>query len=460
MQNGTGMGNRSSERLLRSVRSCLAAVLVSLLVVVGCGCTITIGGGFTDVEDDSQAGPAEVPTLPEPTVWHVPPPELTPEQQQRQDEVDQFLAEQYRDYKIIEATQGYSGDIIYWVDSDSIPGADLEPPPPTWTEADLTPPPGVELARSELELYSELRGPDWTTPIHRPDFSAYVMGMTDATSIIDYIENFQVSGMPAGDKRLYAGLASPIPNTGASASINQFEGDVEQGTFSLIEVAVMCRGSNYPATHEQIGAAVSRDRTAGSFNAKARIRVEFLTHGDVKLGNRVGGWDGQVAGFIPRKGRPYGPEATLPASTPGLATQYEHRFDISQDASGNWWIAHNGNTLGHYPANLFTMLNGGACESSWYGEVYDPTPTDWTWTNMGSGEFPPTGYGYASYVRDPSIRDLFGTPVYPGDCPEPFCRPRPFSNKCYQRTQLTISPPPWSRFFYLGGPGGDAPGCD
>lgn len=368
MQNGSSAGDRGSEHRSGSVILCLLC-LAAMLV---CGCTITIGGGFTELKEDGAAGPGDAPPLPEPTVWRVPPPELTPEQQPRQDEVDQLLAERYRDYTIVEATQGYSGDIIYWVDSDTIPGADLEPPAPTWTEADLTPPPGVELARSELELYPELRGPDWTTPIHRPDFSAYVMGLTEATSIIDYIENFQVPGMPAGDKRLYAGLASPIPNTGASASINQFEGEVEQGTFSLIEIAVICRGLN-PAAHEQIGAAVSRDRTAGSLSAKARIRVEFLTHGEVKLGDRVGGWDGQVAGFIPRKGRPYGPEAPLPASTPGLATQREHRFDISQDASGNWWIAHNGNTLGHYPAHLFTTLNGGGCESAWYGEVYDPT---------------------------------------------------------------------------------------
>ena len=396
MQNGTGAGDCGSERVMRHVQLCLVVVLVFLLAVIGCGCTITIGGGFMDSEDNGAAGPTEAPPLPQPTVWRVPSPELTPEQQQRHDEVDRFLAEQYREYTIVEATQGYSGDIIYWVDSDSIPGADLEPPAPAWTEADLIPPPGAQLARSELELYPELRGPDWTTPIHRPDFSAYVMGMTGATSILDYIENFQVSGMPAGDKRLYAGFSSNIPNTSTSGTINQFEGDVEQGTFSLIEIAVMCSGLNYPSTHEQVGAVVTRDRTAGSFSAKARIRVEFLTRGDVKLGNLVGGWDGQVAGFIPRKDRPYGPEATLPTSTPGLATQYEHRFDISQDGSGNWWIAHNGNTLGHYPAKLFKMLNGAGCQSSWYGEVYDPTPTDWTWTDMGSGQFPAAGYGYAS----------------------------------------------------------------
>lgn len=53
MQNGTGAGDRSSGRLLGSVRLCLAVVLVCLLAALGCGCTITIGGGFTNFADCS-----------------------------------------------------------------------------------------------------------------------------------------------------------------------------------------------------------------------------------------------------------------------------------------------------------------------------------------------------------------------------------------------------------------------
>jgi hypothetical protein len=45
--------------------------------------------------------------------------------------VDQYLLEEYRDYEIVATTQGYSGDITDWVDSDSLPGPQLEPPPPT-----------------------------------------------------------------------------------------------------------------------------------------------------------------------------------------------------------------------------------------------------------------------------------------------------------------------------------------
>lgn len=141
----------------------------------------------------------------------------------------------------------------------------------------------------------------------------------------------------------------------------------------------------------------------------------------------------------------------------GLSVQQENLLEIWQDAGGNWWIAHNGNTLGHYPANLFTMLNKASCWSSWYGEVYDPSPANWTWTDMGSGEFDTAGYGYASYVRNPIWRDLLSSPQPPLDA----FSSGPFVPACYRRSALLMTPEDsWTRFFYLGGPGGGAPGCD
>jgi hypothetical protein len=193
-------------------------LLLFLIMAFGCGCTITLGDGSALLDDDSGAEP-EAPRLPDPTEWRVAPSPLTPEQQQRQVEVDQHVIEQYGDYRIIETTQGYSGDITDWVDSATIPWAFLTPPPPTWTQEDLQHlPEGAELARTELDLYPELRGPAGTTPIHRPDFSVYVMGLTDASSPQDYIDNYQVGGQPSDKNRLYAGLISVLPNMGVSGT--------------------------------------------------------------------------------------------------------------------------------------------------------------------------------------------------------------------------------------------------
>jgi hypothetical protein len=390
---------------------------------------------------------------------------LTPQEQQRKEEVDQYLADQYADYYIYEATQGYSGDIYYWVDPNTIPGSSLTPPPAPWTAEDLIPPAGAELGYGELELYPELRGPDWTIPIHRPDFWEYVGGATTAISLQDYLQNYQVSGKPGGPNRLYAGLISNIPNNGASGNINQFQGDVELGTFSLIEIAVVCPAPKDGPMVEQIGVVISRDRATFG-DAQTRVHVEYLTQGGAGYGEHWrGGWDERQKGFIAYPHRQIAPGQVVPGSVPGSATetQKEYRVDIFQSSSGDWWIALNGKALGYYPADLFARLNSGACAAAWYGEVFDPTPADWTWTDMGGSEFASAGWGYASYIRDPTFHEGVFGPWYAADCFDlnPLaCEMGPVNAACYTRSELTIGLPPWGRYFYLGGPGGDAPGCD
>lgn len=203
----------------------------------------------------------------------------------------------------------------------------------------------------------------------------YIMGLTGATSVRDYVENYQVSGQPAGQNRLYAGLRSIVPNMGVSGNVNQFQGDVEPGTFTLIELAVACPPLPFDPV-ELIGVALSRDRANSGPNfgdGKTRIHVEYFTQGGGPgySGNRRGGWDLKQVGFVPYPARPYDPGVEVKASLFGVGKQQEHRLDIFQAGSGDWWIAHNGNLLGHYPANLFKMLNGGACWAAWYGEVYE-----------------------------------------------------------------------------------------
>jgi hypothetical protein len=102
----------------------------------------------------------------------------------------------------------------------------------------------------------------------------------------------------------------------------------------------------------------------------------------------------------------------------------------------------------------------GACETQWYSEVYDPTPTDWTWTDMGSGEFPAAGYGYVSYIRNPTFRDVLFGPWYPGAGIATFNKKELAETPCYDRTDLMQQSSPWDYVFYFGGPGGDAPGCN
>lgn len=429
----------------------IRAILLAASLLSGCGT------GAEDRED--RLGNAETApvgqSLPEPAIRRVDPPTLDAEQHRRQAEVDQYLAQRYDDlgWRIVETTQTYIGDIIDWLDPASVPGSDAEPPPRPSPE-ELQPAPGASLALSEFDMYPELRGPHGTIPMLRPSFARYVQGDAAAKSIDDFIINHHVPGMPAGQRRLYAGLGKVVANTTAMSFTNAFGGTIETGTFTLLEMSILNSGPSPSTTHEQVGIAVSRDKVNfGHADSLVRIQVEFIAMGD-QVGNYKGGWDGLVEGFVPAAGRPYPPGTVFTPSTIG-GTQYEHQLKI-QISGGNWWVAHNGNWLGYYPGWLFDLINTSAAEAHWYGEVYDSTPTNWTWTDMGSGLFASTGYGNASYFRNPYYITPLGSSYWADGAGNAL----PNANACYTKSNLLSGASPWDRYFYLGGPGGEAPGCD
>jgi hypothetical protein len=280
-----------------------------------------------------------------------------------------------------------------------------------------------------------------------------VLGEAEAISVDDFIRRHHVPGMPAGQSRLYAGMARIVANTTAMSWVNEFGGIIESETLSILEMAIVDRGPSPATTHEQVGIAVSRDRHI-YLDSVTRLQVEFMTAGDNVTGPQIGGWDPFFSGFVAAAGRPYGPGIALTASTIG-GSQYEGALKI-QLSGGNWWVAHNGNWLGYYPGSLFNLINSSAAEVLWYGEVYDPTPTNWTWTNMGSGLFASAGFGNASYFRNPYCVASSGISYWANNNTNAL----PKANACYTRSDLLSGAPPLDRYFFLGGPGGEATGCD
>src|SRR5262245_40535261 len=133
-----------------------------LFAVVCCGCSFKLELGNGTSFDDSGAsgdtgtsggtgatGGWQVSLLPTPPGYV--PPAYTPEQQARYDEVDPYLVNgPWAGYSILAATQGYSGDIYYWVDDNTLPPAYQTAP--SWTAEDLIPADGTTLGRTELEL--------------------------------------------------------------------------------------------------------------------------------------------------------------------------------------------------------------------------------------------------------------------------------------------------------------------
>lgn len=405
--------------------------------------------------------------LPDPDTWVSEPPPLDNTQQARQAEVDAHLAELYKDRPIVATKQGYSGDIVDWIDSSALPLPDELVIPPFPIEA-LATQAGVELPQSELDRFPELLGPPGTTPQLRPDFSDYVLGNTGASSLRDYLDHHQVFGMPADQDRLYAGIDYVGPNQGVAAIINHFGGEVEEDTFSLVEMAVACPADG--PVEELIGIVLSIDRKnfKGALDkeqaSRPRIHVEYVRTENGKL---KGVWDLREEVFEPNRldMQNWPSQIPIPLRTVlgGEITvstingaQYEHTMGIFRIPSGSWWILYRNQILGHYPAKLFKLLSKGACRAHWYEEIYDGTPANWTTTDMGSGEFAEAGPGRADYIRRMMYLDPFWaahevTELNSTDS-------RPYEPNCYSRS-LMKSEPLTGRLIFCGGPGSNAPLC-
>jgi hypothetical protein len=422
--------------------------LLSFFALQLSGCVITIGPFDDDASVDDKTS-----VLPAPKDGEAPVP-LDDAQQARQQEADRYIMDViYQGATVTQAIQLPSGDIIDGLDRNTLPALPDSLPPLPWTPADLTLPPGVEVGLADFEQYPELLDLVTTAaPFERPDFSAYIMGETDATSIEDYLARYQVGGEQSGTEQLYAGLISREPNRGVWGYMNQFRPEVEPGSLSLMEFAVGCSAGG--DTTEQIGVVISVDKANG-WGAEPRLHVEYARPNPY-TGKLEYVWDGRDGQFKANPFRRHRPGQIVDVST--LAgRQVEHLMGILQaPITGDWWIWYKDEFLGYYPAKLFTMLNDGACTSAWYGEVgrrKPDSPTAWPKTEMGSGQHGSAGPLLAAYVRNPQYLDItywFGVP--PNDeYPTNWMGPSP--EECYTRTDLVDG------MMYLGGDGGNDPYC-
>lgn len=398
----------------------MAYWLFAPVAVVISGCTITLG----PLDESDEREPRKTSVLPapeqparpeQPPGPEQPPPEepvLDEAQRARQEEVERYVAEvMYHGAPIVRSIQLPSGDIVDGLDRAWLPAIPYELPPLPWAPEELVLPSGVELGLSEAEAVPEFLDLVATAaPFHRPTFWPYVLGETDAISIEDYLDRYQVAGQPTGPDRLYAGLQSLEPNRGVSAFMNQFRPEVAPGSFSLLEFAVVCPAEG--PLEELIGVAISVDKVNGFgkreqplTDGEPRLHVEYISFNNGKYQHA---WDDRGGKFVANPLRRASPGQIVPVSTPG-GVQVEHLIAIFQAPTGDWWIAYQHELLGYYPASLFGTLHAGACRSDWYGEVYRSASAPAFQnqngaikTEMGSGEFANAGWPYAAYVRNPT----------------------------------------------------------
>lgn len=229
---------------------------------------------------------------------------------------------------------------------------------------------------------------------------------------------------------------------------------------SLLEMAVGCRNLANGEMEQQIGIAAVRDHanfTSNNFSdAVLRLNVEFLTHGGGWTGPTMGGWDSPRIHDFHRYQDKSNPLAPVPGMT--LPTTVDGLLSVSlfwiRLWNGNWWIGWNGFWVGHYDGTLFgdnDSFATNACEVLWYGEVYDPkaTPTTWTKTDMGSGQFASDSFSAASFTN-PSYLDMLANPQWPDHgslVPHS-------DDHCYTTSALIFGLAPLYRYFYCSADGG------
>jgi hypothetical protein len=419
-------------------------------------------GGF-----DSTYQQVTLRKLPDPTIRRVALPRLSDAEQRRQDEVDSFILRQYEGFVILETTQTYAGDIVDWLDPDSVPGSREPPPPDEQIVPEGSSPEDEWRPLTEFDVYPEVRGPKGSVPMHRPTFEGYVNGSSGAASFEEFLAEAKLAtGQPNGQTRLYGGyMFTGEPLLRAVSNMQHFAGTVAVNTFNILEVAVIC-GSG--TTQELVGIVVGRGAAGdlGGDGSVLRIQAEFFTDGNDTIGNNQGGWHGLVTGFTPALDAPYGPGGQMTGISEPGGGQWWSPIEIRL-FNGNWWLRHNGNWLGHYPGTFFNLIDDEACRVDWYGEVRDTSPASWTSTNMGTGEFAAAGNLFASFHSNTFYGKTDGTAVWPdqlGTGLTNFGSLEAGPNiadgvdaACYTTGNMTTS---GTRKFYLGGPGGDATGCD
>ena len=196
--------------LIHDFRSLLRIVSYELgtffFLLMLTACTITIGpyDGTNDRPDDSGY------SLPDPSnddgqSTNEQPP-LDDAQQARKNEVDKYIRDVVYQGGTIVATLAFpSGDVIDFVDRDTLPTLPFGLPQVPWTAADLVPPIGVDFGVTEFDQIPEMLDHAATaTPFVRPTFWPYILGDTDALSIEDYLERYQEGGAPVSAERLHA----------------------------------------------------------------------------------------------------------------------------------------------------------------------------------------------------------------------------------------------------------------
>lgn len=380
---------------------------------------------------------------------------------------EHLLKDHFSKYHVLSTTHTAAGETVDWVDPHGLdPDFDSRTPPLPQKAPD-----GVDNAQSVTPASlrglgsPSLQGPLGLAPVLRPNFSYYISGESGKPNLAAFIASIE-KPRSASTTHLYAGYrdASATPlNTATQAWVNLWDiQGVPADGMSLVQGAMSsCQSTAQGAALESVEWGVMKQRALYGDDLLHHFAY-FNTNGYTSEGDYKGGYNQIHLGFVPCAA-PVCPVAFTPGAivggpySTGGGTQYERRLEI-QLFQNAWWIGDFTTTvtwLGYYPIGPidqqkipYQFLTTGACNASWFGETFDPTPTTWNTEDMAGGFFPSQGYGWAGYVRNIINARASGNVWFSTSAST-----LPEEPLCYTRSSIGSGSGNWSRYFYYGGPG-------
>jgi hypothetical protein len=400
------------------------------------------------------------------------------ERQRRADRIRNYFQERGTQRSVVTTTHTKSGQTIDWIRPESqIPEGQKLAVAPTATGGVRTPPgnktkidvytkaPSTNdrVAKTEVQLDPEARGPAGTVPVVRFDVETYLKTVQDLPENPADVFKKPPPPSPDSNNRYYGVWQRFDTFFGTSGRINIWDtaGPVS-GETSIAQTAVI-RGNPMQAIE---AGKIESDSLNG--DDRPHFFTFYRTNGGA-TGDWVGGYNTLQKGWI----------QVSSSVSPGMSlTNWDSTVDGNQYSldlevrlwNGNWWVRAAGEWAGYYPAcngggaflpcsnaTLFSAagIRDKADRLDWYGEVFDSSAPRATTTDMGSGRFASEGWAKSAYFRNITFYWQPAT-YWWWDSGAPTAT----DSACYTVTGPFYSQTDaWHNWYYYGGPGKGAQGC-
>ena len=407
------------------------------------------------------------------------------EYEARRARIVDFFAKRQGRFEVVATTTTESGQIIDWIRPESqTPDGALATAPPTEkmaidrpSDASLNyyldsplPKKLAELRRDDLSAATEVQrdskaqGPRGTVPIVRFDVESYLEAHKDdlPKDPLEILTKVPPPA-PASNDRYYAVWQRFGDVFGSIGRINIWDtsGPVNDET-SIAQVAVI-RGTPMQAIE-----AGKIEHTAFTPSNRPTFFTYYRTNGAAS-GDWVGGYNALVDGWIQVSSSVAPGMSLVPWESSSGGSQFSLDVEVRL-WEGNWWVRTAGQWAGYYPeckgadsppcdqGTLFSSegIRDKADRLDWYGEVFDSSAPAATSTDMGSGTMARERWQRAAYFRNllyvwsPTQAWWWNSGSISTTDPACYSADGPFYS----------SDPNWRNWFYYGGPGREAAGCN